>query len=116
MKAQDGHLPSFQTRTRYPRKHDAQVSLGEKTGGPEHSATTNAREAEAKGEATSKTEGRTHMPTVTVAIGRAYERFLELPVPVVLVVLWLLGVLILGAVVMGLYSAVVWLSAAIAPL
>jgi hypothetical protein len=56
------------------------------------------------------------MPTATVAIVRAYERFLELPVPVVLVMLWLLGALILGAVVMGVYSAVVWLSAAIAPL
>src|SRR5918994_1118034 len=61
------------------------------------------------------TEGRPHMPNATVAVRRAYERFLELPVPVVLVVLWLLGVLILGAVVMGVYSAVVWLSAAIAP-
>jgi hypothetical protein len=53
------------------------------------------------------------MPTAPVAIGRAYERFLDFPVPVVL---WLLGALILGAVVMGVYSAVVWLSAAIAPL
>jgi hypothetical protein len=35
------------------------------------------------------------------AIGRAYERFLELPVVVVLVVLWLLGALILGAVFSG---------------
>jgi hypothetical protein len=60
-----------------------------------------------------KTEGRPYMPTAPVAIGRAYERFLDFPVPVVL---WLLGALILGAVVMGVYSAVVWLSAAIAPL
>jgi hypothetical protein len=56
------------------------------------------------------------MLAAPVAIGRAYERFLELPVPVVLVVLWLLGGLILGAVVMGVCSAVVWLWAATAPL
>jgi hypothetical protein len=43
------------------------------------------------------------------AIGRAYERFLELPVPVVLVVLWLLGALILGAVAVVAHSALVWL-------
>jgi hypothetical protein len=60
--------------------------------------------------------GRPRMPAAPLAIGRAYERFLELPVAVVLVVLWLLGALILGAVVMGGYSAVVWLSAAIASL
>jgi len=56
-----------------------------------------------------KTESRPRVPPATVAIGRAYERFLELPMSVVL---WLLGALILGAVVMGAYSAVVWLSAA----
>jgi hypothetical protein len=51
------------------------------------------------------------------AIGRAYERFLELPVPVVLVVLWLIGALFLGAVAMVAHSALVWLwsSAATAP-
>jgi hypothetical protein len=56
------------------------------------------------------------MLTAIVGIVRAYEMFLELPVAVVLVVMWLLGVLMLGAVVMGVYSAVVWLPAAIAPL
>jgi hypothetical protein len=64
---------------------------------------------------TEGTEGRPHKPTAPAAIGRAYERFLELPVPVVLVVLWLFGALILGAVVMGVYSFAVWPSAAIAP-
>ena len=59
VKAQDGHLPSFQTRTRHPRKHDAHVSLGEETGGPERSATRNAREAGAKGEATPNNRGST---------------------------------------------------------
>ena len=63
-----------------------------------------------------KTEGRPRVSTAAVAIVRAYERFLELPVPVVLVVLWLLGALVLGAVVMGAFSAVVWLSAAITTL
>jgi hypothetical protein len=53
------------------------------------------------------------------AIGRAYERFLELPVVVVLVVLWLLGALILGAVAVVAYLASgwlqTWLSAATTP-
>jgi hypothetical protein len=57
VKAQDGYLPSFQTRTRHSRKHAALVSLGEQTGGPERSATRNAREAGAKGEATPKNRG-----------------------------------------------------------
>jgi hypothetical protein len=34
---------------------------------------------------------------------RAYERFLELPVPLVLVVLWLTGVMLLGACALALY-------------
>ena len=59
-----------------------------------------------------KTEGGPRR--VPLAIGRTYEGFLELPVPVVLVVLWLLGALMLGAVVIGVYWAVAWLSAAIA--
>ena len=50
------------------------------------------------------------MPLASLAIGRAYERFLELPVPVVLAALWLLGALILVAVVTAAYWAVVWLS------
>ena len=55
-------------------------------------------------------------PTPRRMVARAYEGFLELPVPLVLMVLWLLGALMLGAVVMGIYSAEVWLSTAIAPL
>jgi hypothetical protein len=47
-------------------------------------------------------------------IADAYGRFLELPVPVVLVVLWLLGVALLGATVTAAYSAAVWLMAAMA--
>ena len=41
-----------------------------------------------RGAAMSRKKGR---------IERAYERFLELPVPVVLVVLWLAGAVLLGA-------------------
>ena len=58
---------------------------------------------------------RTAAPTPR-RMARAFEGFLELPVPLVLMVLWLLGALMLGAVVMGIYSAEVWLSTAIAPL
>ena len=47
-------------------------------------------------------------------IADAYGRLLELPVPVVLAVLWLLGVLLLGAAVTAAYSAAVWLLAAMA--
>ena len=46
-------------------------------------------------------------------IAEAYGRFLELPVPVVLVVLWLIGAVLLGTVLVAAYSAVVWLLAAI---
>ena len=38
------------------------------------------------------------------SIERSYEAFLELPVPVVLVVLWLLGVMLLGLCAAALYS------------
>jgi len=34
---------------------------------------------------------------------RAYERFLELPVPLVLVVLWLAGAMLMGACALALY-------------
>jgi hypothetical protein len=67
----------------------------------------------------SGTSGTQYRPRAHASAGPLAEacgRFLELPVPVVLVVLWLIGALILGAVVMGGYSAVVWLSAAIASL
>ena len=47
-------------------------------------------------------------------IADAYGRFLELPVPVVLVVLWLLGAVLLGAAVTAVYSAAAGLLAAMA--
>ena len=59
-----------------------------------------------------RNEDRPRVPLGTPAshaIGRAYERLLELPVLVILVVLWLLGALILGAVAVVAYSASVWL-------
>ena len=70
---------------------------------------------------TAQAEGIAAGSSSTVAptprrMARAYEGFLGLPVPLVLMVLWLLGALMLGAVVMGIYSAEVWLSTAIAPL
>ncbi len=34
---------------------------------------------------------------------RAYERFLEFPVPLVLVVLWFLGLAVIGSLVLALY-------------
>jgi hypothetical protein len=45
-------------------------------------------------------------------ISNAYARFLELPVPVVLVMLWLIGVVLLGTVFVAAYSLMVWLWAA----
>jgi hypothetical protein len=44
-------------------------------------------------------------------IAEAYGRSLELPVPVVLVVLWLIGAVLLGTVLVVGYSAEVWLLA-----
>jgi hypothetical protein len=38
-------------------------------------------------------------------VGQAYERFLELPVVVVLAVMWLAGAALLGSVTLVLYSA-----------
>jgi len=53
-------------------------------------------------------------------LGESYGRFLELPVPVVLGVLWLIGAvllgLLLGTVLVASYSAEVWLLRAIAQL
>ena len=40
-----------------------------------------------------------------LTVGQAYERFLELPVVVVLAVLWLAGTALLGSVALVLYSA-----------
>jgi hypothetical protein len=50
--------------------------------------------------------------TSSGSIAEAYGRFLELPVPVVLVVLWLIGAVLLGTVLVAAYSAVMWLLAA----
>ena len=43
-------------------------------------------------------------PRMRHAIGQAYEWFLELPVPVVLAVLWFAGLVILGSLVLVLYA------------
>ncbi len=66
-------------------------------------------------------ETRQHRPRArasTDPIGAAYGRFLELPVPVLLVALWLFGALLLGllvgALVMVGYSGEVLLLRAIA--
>ena len=40
-----------------------------------------------------------------LTVGQAYERFLELPVVVVLAVMWLAGAALLGPVALVLYSA-----------
>jgi hypothetical protein len=45
-------------------------------------------------------------PLSAGTIGRAYERFLELPVVVVLAVLWLLGGAIIGSCLLALYLVV----------
>ena len=42
-------------------------------------------------------------PRIKHAIERAYERFLELPVPLVLVVLWFAGLAIVGSLGLVLY-------------
>ena len=38
-------------------------------------------------------------------LGRTYERFLEMPVPIVLVVMWLAGAALIGVFVLALYLA-----------
>jgi hypothetical protein len=48
------------------------------------------------------------------SIERLYEAFLELPVPVVLVILWLTGAMVLGLCAAALYSFWLLLSAAAA--
>ena len=45
-----------------------------------------------------------HERAVRGAIGEAYGRFLELPVPVVLAMLWLLGAIVLLGLVLGVVS------------
>ena len=38
-------------------------------------------------------------------LGRTYERFLEMPVPIVLVVMWLAGAALIGVFVLALHPA-----------
>jgi hypothetical protein len=40
---------------------------------------------------------------IQLTLERAYEGFLELPVPVVLVVLWVLGLVIVGSLALALH-------------
>ena len=42
---------------------------------------------------------------MTAGIGRAYEWFLELPVVIVLTVMWVAGVALLGSCALALYMA-----------
>jgi len=51
------------------------------------------------------TKGRT-TPTVSVGIGLAYEWFLELPVRAVVLVLWVAGIVLLGACALVVCAAV----------
>ena len=55
-----------------------------------------------RGEAAPRKRGAHALLPLTV--GQAYERFLELPVVVVLAVLWLAGTALLGSVALVLYS------------
>ena len=59
-------------------------------------------------------EHRARTRTSATPLAEAYGRFLELPVPVVLVVSWLIGAVLLGTVLVAAHSAVVWLLAAMA--
>jgi hypothetical protein len=45
-------------------------------------------------------------PTVSGGMGLAYERFLELPVRVVVLVLWVGGVALLGALTLVVYALI----------
>ena len=53
--------------------------------------------------------GSTRIPTrTTLPNAAAYEWFLELPAPVVMATLWLLGVALVGSCALGFYD-LVWL-------
>ena len=54
----------------------------------------------------SRTELRTGAPPVSTGIGLAFEWFLELPVPVVLLVLWVAGVVFFGACALLAYMGI----------
>jgi hypothetical protein len=51
------------------------------------------------------TKGRT-TPTLSATPGLAYEWFLELPVRVVVLVLWVAGVVLLGSCALVVYAVV----------
>jgi hypothetical protein len=54
----------------------------------------------------SRTEPRTGAPPVSREIGLAFEWFLELPVQVVLLVLWVAGVVVFGACALLTYVGI----------
>ena len=51
-----------------------------------------------------------HRARIGERVGGVYERFLELPIPVVLAILWLTGVVLIGFIVavLYLYGALLW--------
>jgi hypothetical protein len=57
-----------------------------------------------RGEAAPREQGARALLPLTV--GQAYERFLELPVVVVLAMMWLAGATLLGSIALVLYSTV----------
>jgi hypothetical protein len=63
--------------------------------------TKDHRMAIAKGDGVTQKPGtRDRLP---LKLGRAYERFWELPVVFVIAVLWMLGVVLLGSIALALY-------------
>ncbi len=48
----------------------------------------------------------TTTPPVSVGVGRAYERFLELPVGVVVGLMWLAGAALIGSFALAVYLVV----------
>ena len=73
-----------------------------------HSSPSSGRSPRTDFPGTHQPRPRSHDSSVFV--GDGYGRFLELPVPVVLVVLWLLGLLLLGSVVGALVVVAVALA------
>jgi hypothetical protein len=66
--------------------------------------TKNLFQTATRGEAAPEKRGA-HAALLPLTVGQAYERFLELPVVVVLAVMWLAGAALLGSVALVLYSA-----------
>ena len=54
----------------------------------------------------SRTEPRTAAPLVSRGIGLAFEWFLELPVPIVLLVLWVAGIVFFGVCALLTYVGI----------